>query len=485
MYQNLTMLSTVDNRPKEGCCNLTIRDWMKFISNLAIPLIIGIFTISIAVHQQNLAQANRDKDIAELIRRRTEDLVQEQKRREEDKELARQQRDDAKKAATAQLIEDRETARLQRELDWKIAEEKLKQEYELAEQQRTLSLNQREHEFQVTQQNHENELLLEDERIKNTILLNYQRDIAKILQENSVSYEKADTLTQSVIYMKTRAALRLLDPMRRTIVIHTLIQVNLFRSEQGVMWNLLYRTNVSGVQFGRSNVEFENHDILSIDFPNLNEADARNASFRSVAITNSPWFHYSNFDFTDWSFSRLKTIKYIVNATMNNAIFYESLLENIEFEGLSMNYVSFKNNKNCVSCSFLDTSMKHAQLNNARFNYSIFERLSLFKSNLSNSYFNYTMFEKISLEGSDLSDAVFQRCSFRFATITDCRMSNTIFNETEFSIVDFTGCTGFKDHQIDTILITDYIILPNGTLLSSSQFMLPRHFSFVHNTSHM
>jgi hypothetical protein len=76
------------NRPSSStCCNINYRyfklhELLKFISNAAIPLMIGVITLSIAIHQQNVAQSNRDIDAAQATKLRSQDLEQGRLQRE-------------------------------------------------------------------------------------------------------------------------------------------------------------------------------------------------------------------------------------------------------------------------------------------------------------------------------------------------------------------------------------------------------------------
>jgi cell division protein FtsN len=145
------------------CCKFEKRDWLKLISNIGIPLIIGIFTVVVAIHQQNVPRSNREKDAVEAAELRQKDL-----------ETALLQRRESNEIAQSQRAEDKEIARLQRELDLNMTIDKLAQENQLAEKQRNLSISQRTHELQIVYQNHLNEIRLEDERQKENTLVTFQ-----------------------------------------------------------------------------------------------------------------------------------------------------------------------------------------------------------------------------------------------------------------------------------------------------------------------
>jgi hypothetical protein len=119
-------IANVNQSSTSTCCKskfeyLRSRELLKFISNATIPLMIGVIILSIAIHQQNVAQSNRDIDAVQAAKLRSQDLEQGRLKREEDKKIARLQR----------------------------AEDQLFQENELAEKQRNLSISQRTHELQI------------------------------------------------------------------------------------------------------------------------------------------------------------------------------------------------------------------------------------------------------------------------------------------------------------------------------------------------
>jgi len=381
------MESTNDTSPlppilehsRNGSDRLKIQDWLKLGSNLAIPLIIGVFTIFISIHQQNVAQANRDKDTLQATELRKNDTEQARIQREEDKETARLQREEDRNLSRLQREEeqntsrlqrkedqenarlqrdaDNETARLQRDLDLKIATDKRIQEYELAEKQRSLYQSQRSHEMEIGQQNYMSNLMLEDDRRKENILVNYQRQLTKLLLQYDSILNSSRSTFLFVLQMRTRSALRLLNPARRTIVVHTLFRAGLLDEAWPERKSPLYRVNISGVHFGLPPDHSFSKYLFVYDHLDIERADVRYASFHSVFFANQPSFAFSNLDYTDWSFAEFSHIKFTDKITMNNAIFANSFLEDITFEKISMNRVSFQHNSKCNYCKFKDTPL--------------------------------------------------------------------------------------------------------------------------------
>ena len=429
--------STAEQESRVACCHVTKNSWLKLISTIAVPLIIGAFTVIVAVQQQKVAQSNREKDAALAADLRQKDLENALAQRQEDNEMAQSVR-----------AEDKETARFQRELDLNMTKEKLLQENQLAEEQRLLSTIQREHDLQIAYQNHLNEVLLEDERQKENILVTAQRQLATLLLDYGLSFEDPYDRFRFVIQMKTRAALRLLNPARRTILVRSLYQANLFRANWRGQEALLFRANVSGVHFGHPADDYEFDYAIFYEYLAINEADIRHASFRQVSFTTNLSFDHSNLDNTDWSYASLLRVSFKNRMSMNDALFFQSTLKDVLFEEMDVNRISFENNKVCSKCVFRETSMLAARLDHSNFPDSSFTSLSLADSSMYNASFVGATFINVVLDRVNLSHANLAWCLFRNVSAVNCSAPKTFFRETSFYHVDFSGCKGFSQQQL-------------------------------------
>jgi uncharacterized protein YjbI with pentapeptide repeats len=267
--------------------------------------------------------------------------------------------------------------------------------------------------------------------------------------------------------MRTRTTLQLLDPTRRTVIVKTLFQANLLRNIWKSETSILYKANVSGVHFGQPSDRHTYGLIAMDDFPDIEHADVRYASFRSVFFNSSPSFAYSNLDYTDWSFSELDLIDFHNEMTMNNAIFAESQLVNVAFDAIPMNQISFEHNKHCLKCMFLETSLLGARLNHSKFVQSLFGSLSIADGNMSNGSFVESTFENVTLDRVDLSGADLRQCIFRHVSMVNCSMFGVKLQEAKFFNVNLTGCIGLQIEQILSLPTNNEVTLPNATLLLS------------------
>ena len=478
----------VAKHSKRQHCSLTRRDWVKLVSNLAIPLIIGVFTIIISIHQQNVAQANRDKDtaqaaelrkndldIARLQReedkavaaaQREEDKRAAQRQREEDNELAQRQREEDREAAEQQRDDDREIARRQREVDSDAAKDKRTQEAELAAKQRDLYRHQRDHDFKVARQNRMDDLTLKDNLQHGEHLIAYQRELSTLLTDSRMDSIKANSTFLFVLQKKTVTYLSLLDPTRRTILIQSLFRTQLMGSVWKKGMSLLDHANVSGVQFGQPPDGSSYDFLVKYDFPDIKQADVRSASFRALHFLNQPSFASSNLDFTDWSFSELDNFDFESQMTMNYAVFANSRLTRVGFTKIPMDGVSFQFNKNCSRCFFLESSLLSARLDHATFFQSTFASLSMARGNMSHGCFLGSLFEGVILDAVDLSASDLRQCTFQNVSMVHCFLFDVQLEGVAFINVNLSGCTGLDVHQISLTRLMKQVILPNGTLLS-------------------
>lgn len=269
--RNADRLTTAETR-NTCCCKLTAHYVIKVFADAAIPIMIGIITLIIAIRQQNAAQSDRDQDIAQAAELRKQDL-----------ELARLQREEDRETARLQRAEDKKIAQLQREVDMAMAYEQRLQEDAVAAKQRNLSETQRIYEFQTTHLNHIHDLILEGDRQRENILLEYQDDLATalLLRKSNLSNHFDDKWFLT-LQIKTGAALRRLDPTRRTILMHTLLEAGVFgydlKSEQA----LLIDANVSGVDFGYPMNSHPKSDHISYSCLRIESSDITHATFQST-----------------------------------------------------------------------------------------------------------------------------------------------------------------------------------------------------------
>ena len=155
-------------------CGLTRREIIHILSSLALPLMLGIFTVVITLDQKHIPSKQRVEDRHAADEQHEQVLNISGQQRREDRDLVREQR-----------IQDLNRAILQRQLERKIADET----QNISEQSRI-------HQSQ-----------LEDKSHRDQLLTNYMSEMSDLLQLNNGSLTNND-LTRIFVRLKTLTLIR-------------------------------------------------------------------------------------------------------------------------------------------------------------------------------------------------------------------------------------------------------------------------------------
>lgn len=500
----LEKMSSTNSTTTNSRRALKLNDWIELLSNAAVPLMIGVISLWIALHQQNIAQKHReqdtehanqlrqqdlqlarlqrdeDKEIACLQRiedqdtirlQREEDHETAQRQRDEDRKIAQLQREEDRKMAQLQRDEDREIAQLQRELDLNITYVKRMQDYELAEKERNLSEIQRTNEFEINYHNRIQDLLHEDNRQKESVLMEYQDDLAVLLLEYNLIKQNPSSDPWFILQMKTEAALRQLDSVRRTILVRSLYEAEIFNIFVEPERSVFYKVNLTGVQFGESvhiDAEFDGDWCTHYNHLTIIESDIRYATFHDVCLASNCSFEYSNLDYTDWSYVIVWNRIYVRDVSMNYAKFLGSYLVGTKFDKtVQMKQVSFQYNRDCIHCHFDKAKLEGARLDHSNFIQSYFFSLSLIGGNMTYGSFRETTFDAVQLDGVSLAGADLSVCRFSAVSMINCLLFETNLHKVIFHYVNMTGCQGVTDQQLSQVTQFYQTTLPNGTFIEN------------------
>ncbi|CAF1148014.1 unnamed protein product [Didymodactylos carnosus] len=74
--QSVSITSSPKNKLKYSFCSITLEKWLKIVSSLLVPLMIGIFTIVLTIHQNHSSNQNRLNDLEIANRQREQDQQQ-------------------------------------------------------------------------------------------------------------------------------------------------------------------------------------------------------------------------------------------------------------------------------------------------------------------------------------------------------------------------------------------------------------------------
>ena len=190
--------SSRQKRPKK-CCGLTMKDVLTFLSSLALPLVLGIFTIIITFDQKDISSKQRLEDRRLADEQREQDLNISHDQRREDRQLAREQR-----------LQDLNQSHLQRKLERAIADETR----------------------QISEIRQRHELQIEDKRYLDSLLTNYITEIGQFIEKNNGSLTN-NSLTSILVRSKTLTLIDQLDSTRNSRIIRFLYESGQLNAQNG------------------------------------------------------------------------------------------------------------------------------------------------------------------------------------------------------------------------------------------------------------
>ena len=223
---SLTIFRSYRSQFKCNC--ISIRELLKLISQILIPLMMGIFTLVIALQQHRLNKQNRmkDQDIANQLRT---------------------------------------------------------QQYQLDEQQRAqeLALN----DARRTQ-----DLAIADNKQRDAVLNMYIRDLSNLLLVNNYILNRP--MLNSIIRPMTLTVLRQLDPLRKVLLIKFLYESKMLRTDYENIRVDLTDADLNRIRIGRiqmRNISLSRTSMINASFisTDLNRADFQGADLTNALFMNT------------------------------------------------------------------------------------------------------------------------------------------------------------------------------------------------------
>ena len=280
--QDRTTQTDGQQRRHRSAYGLAVKHVLKLISSLILPLTLGIFTMVITFHQQNMAREQRLEDRNELREQRLEDRNELREQRLEDQNELREQR-----------LEDRNESREQRQQDLHIANMG------------------RETQIKATINQYQDE-----------VLVAYIKEIADSLEKSKGSI-MSDSIMATIARAKTLNTIRQLDGTRNSHVIRFLYEAR-----------QLTTTNRS-LALDISSAELLNIDknilktVSNIGTLSLIGAWLRNCTINHTSLRDID-FSFTQLDDIDFSSSELDSIQIqsgrLTNVNFTSATFRYAML---------------------------------------------------------------------------------------------------------------------------------------------------------------
>jgi uncharacterized protein YjbI with pentapeptide repeats len=490
---------TVSNSATRRFCGLTVRDYLSFIGSLFLPLMLGVFTVVITLHQQNAT-----------IQQRIEDRQLAREQREQDLNMSREQRQQDLAMFALQREQDLNISREQRRQDKEIADAKQKQENILAEKQRNLSDDQRAHELKITER-----------QLHDALFIAYMSDISILLKENNGTLTANPTLAV-IARAKTITAIRQLDVSLKTYIVQFLYEAKQLTSganpldlsdaelnEVDFTINNTFHRNLRNLSLAGAflrNSTFSYRDLTNADF---SDADLTNARFIGCVLDSADLSHTIIVK-TDFSKARLIGARFdktqarrtvFRNTIAINATFTEGDMELVDFFACDCKNVDFRNtrmqnsdfstaqlhqtrfyNANLVRVNFFsailqDSNLTAARLNGANLTKSKCKRATFTKTTLVAAHFVQASLIDVDFTSLEMSDVDFSGADLTLATLSHTNLHNAKFNGTITILTNFSFASMKKvcisDEQLNNALSVRGATLPNGTIISHNPNLLP------------
>ena len=321
-----------------GFFGLTTRDVLKFASNLILPLVLGVFTAVITLHQQNVATQQRFEDRQLANEQREQDLNISRTQRLEDRLLAREQREQDLNISREQREQDKQTAKLQCDQDKTLADEKLA-----------------------------HDKLLVEEKMRDDLFAKYMNDITQLLKENNGSLT-TDPITAFIVRVKTLTVIRQLDPIRNTHLIRFLYDAN-------QLTNGANPIDLSNAELDGINMSMASVFLHKIHYLSLAGAYLRNSSLNKLDLSKS------NFS----------------NSRPDGADFQSSVLLDADFSDANIPHADFSR-ATIIRSRFSRVHGRRADFTAASANNALFTNTSLSYALFTRCGCDYTDFNKADLE---------------------------------------------------------------------------------------
>ncbi len=363
-------------RRTRKCCSLTLKDILTLLSSLALPLMLGVFTIIITFDQKNLSNKQRLEDRRLADEQRDQDLNISHQQRREDRESAREQR-----------LQDLNQSILQRDLERTIANEA-----------QNISEYRRIHESQ-----------LEDKRYRDNLLINYINQMSDLLQKTNENLTNI-SLSTTLIHSKTLTLIHQLDSNRNRQVIRFLYEAGLLNARDKSPLDLseseLFNIDMSSKIYGKKmhNLYLSGVDLTNSSFVNR---DLTGSNF-SNTILSGVNFSFTTLLHSDFSYAIFNGSFNIYKTALNEINFSYANLEKIDFTKILLPPNHLANDQNRI---LLNINFKNAKLANTRFSkllivFAHFYRISNF-IDFSNTTFINVVFEDVLAGDLDFSYSYF------------------------------------------------------------------------------
>ncbi|CAM4755809.1 unnamed protein product [Rotaria magnacalcarata] len=439
---------------------LKLKDVLKFLSSLLLPLVLGVFTLVISIQQQDAARQQRDLEIRLSSAERYESQQQRDLERTLDAQRYQNQLFDTYIQEMGKLLEKSNGSLTSNEVTATLARVKTLNIFRQLDAQRNVHIIRFLYEAKQLTDTPENRSL--------------DLSTAKLLdidfRDTAVDGKQLDQLSLAGIFLSNA----------------TFIDIKM-----------------SNISFSRTKFDTANFSLAKINDANFSSAEFYNTSFASTSFSNTIFtkatfnnvnflsknIHSVNFEnstlaHVDFSFSVLYNADFS-SASLSNVSFLFSVLYNPDFSSATLSNVNFSQavlfNAKFSSLIIINVKFSSTILNDVDFSFAKlhkpdFSEAQLTKVNFASiililATFEYAMVSNANFQQSSCVASIFDYgmlsyCNFWHSNLKDAAFQRAALNQVNFSRANlykttFIGAYMIKSELNNTLSIQD-AILTNG-----------------------
>ncbi|CAM4857880.1 unnamed protein product [Rotaria socialis] len=458
---------------------LKLKDSLKFISSLLLPLVLGVFTLVITMQQQQLAKQQREQDRVSADRQREQDRNLSELQRVQEKNLndERYQNEVLNNyiKEMAKSLNENDGSLTKNEVTATVARVKTLNIFRQLDAKRNIQIIRFLYEAKQLDKSQENDSL--DLSTAELCHMDFR--------ESAINKKKLNNLSLTGLFVSNATFIGI--DMEHDNFSHTVFDVINFSSTH--MRNTIFldsrlkNTNFSCSQLNIVNLTSAKLENINFCFTKLKNIDfvqaiINNSSFEFAILEN---INFSNTTLDNLNFSSTKLVNVnFSSTTLNNIDFTNATLKNVDFSFTKLKRVNFTNSS-LFNCNFsvsilLDIDFSVSQLDGVKFLNSTlynvsFSKASLFNADLSLAHLEAIQFLSTHLDHANFSFSKLSNIEFSFARLEDGKFLNATLSGVRFSQASILntdmslaqlGTTQFPSAHLDHVNFSDALLTDVG-----------------------
>ncbi|CAF4149467.1 unnamed protein product [Rotaria magnacalcarata] len=446
--------------------SLRLKDVLKFISSLLLPLTLGVFTVIITVQQHEVVKQQREQD------RRSSELQREQEKHLND-ERYKNDRLDSYIKEMGKLLEKHDGSIISSDVGTTLARVKTLNIFRQLDPQRTARVIRFLYEAKQ----------LTDTRENRSLDLSTAELFDADFRNSSINKKKLNNLSLTSMYLSNTTFIGLeMGDINFAGTQFNIVNLSLSNISHGNFSSTTFN-NANFSHANLSDTTFEKAQLKNMYFSYTHMKNVgftcsslRNINFSNVSLINvelsSTRFEHANFTHAqlfntsfksgtlqnvDFSFALMNDVDFSSIMKLSNVNFSYARLGNVNFSGAQL-----------VNASFLSAELSYSDFQNAQFQNTSFSFVILVSANFERAQASFTNFGQANailarFDGANLNYSNFSHANIKRASFVRAHLTEVVFSRVNLYKVNFTG-NNITDEQLHSALSIQDVLLQNETL---------------------